>query len=96
MGMGKLVHQFAILCVLLALLAGCAPAATPTPTSVPTDTPIPPTATPEPTPETPEWDYVALGHSHAWWKPGYVDPYADHIRSDLGVRVKVHRRAIPG
>jgi len=39
--------------LVLALLAGCAPAPTPAPTPVPTDTPVPPTDTPIPPTPTP-------------------------------------------
>jgi len=85
--------------LVLALLAGCAPAPTPTATPIPpTATPIPPTETPvRPTPtaeaadDVPVWDYVVLGGSISEARPGYPDPYAAHIEEDLGVRVKVHR-----
>jgi hypothetical protein len=42
-----------------------------------------------------EWDYVALGDSRTAWT-SYPVSYAAHIESDLGIKVTVHNKAIPG
>lgn len=83
-----------------------APTSTPVPptaTSTPvpptaTLTPLPPTPTPVPptptaTPATPTWDYVAIGGSAVARNPSHVVFYADHIATDLGVKVKLQRFA---
>ena len=92
------------LALVVLLLAACGtpqPEPTSTPTPVPptaTLTPLPPTPTPVPptptaTPATPTWDYVAIGGSAVARNPSHVVFYADHIATDLGVKVKLQRFA---
>jgi lysophospholipase L1-like esterase len=50
-------------------------------------------------PDAPTWDYVALGDSLAAGvgaRQGYVDMYADYLRDDTGVRVKLNNLGVSG
>ncbi len=96
------------LCILILLPACGTPQPTPTPpptvtliptyTLEPTVTPEPPTPTLTSTPDIPVWDYVAFGSSvvSLWGDYSYTVPYAQYIEADLGIKVSIHNKGIPG